>query len=147
MKFGVNVVIIRTGIVLGNGGILEKLMKPIKFGFAAYSKDQWLSWIHINDFSRMIEFIIDKSLNGTFNATSPQPVKMEDFLTLLAHTVKKKRLLKIPDFIVKLALGDMADYLLFSSQKVLPKAAMSMGFEFEYPNIEKAIESIFNKRM
>ena len=96
VKFGVNVSIIRTGIVIGKGGILERLDKIVKYGFSAYNKDQWVSWIDLQDLSDMIRFIVYRNLNGPFNAVSPNPVKMKDLFSMLAEIENKRRLIRIP---------------------------------------------------
>ncbi|MGC8533435.1 MAG: TIGR01777 family oxidoreductase [Candidatus Parvarchaeum sp.] len=138
-KYGVNVAIIRTGIVIGNGGILDKLKKIVKIGFSAYEKDQWFSWIDLEDLCDLIRFIVYRNLKGAFNAVSPNPVKMEDFFSILGEIENKKRLIRIPNFLLNIALGEMARLLLFSSQKVVPKKAVDSGFLFKSQDIKQSI--------
>ena len=129
-KFGVSVSIIRTGIVIGKGGILERLDKLVKYGFSAYQKDQWLSWIDLHDLSAMVRFIVYKNLKGPFNAVSPNPVQMSGLFSMLAEIEHKKMLIRIPGFMINLLLGEMGRLLIFSSQKVIPKNAIDSGFSF-----------------
>ncbi len=138
-KFRVNVSIIRTGIVIGKGGILERLDKLVKYGFSAYEKDQWLSWIDLQDLSDMIRFIIYKNLKGPFNAVSPNPIQMSEFFSILAEIERKKRLINIPSSFINLLLGDMARLLVFSSQRVVPKNAIDYGFSFKNTDIRKVL--------
>ncbi|MCL4376414.1 TIGR01777 family oxidoreductase [Candidatus Parvarchaeota archaeon] len=138
-KFGINVSIIRTGIVIGKGGILERLDKLVKKGFSAYEKDQWLSWIDLQDLSEMIRFIIYKNLKGPFNAVSPNPIQMSEFFSVIAEIEHKKKLIRVPSSFINLLLGDMARLLLFPSQKVVPKNAIDAGFLFRNTDIRKVL--------
>ena len=138
-KFGINVSIIRTGIVIGKGGILERLDKLVKKGFSAYEKDQWLSWIDLHDLSAMVRFIVYKNLKGPFNAVSPNPVQMSDLFSMLAEIEHKKMLIRIPGFMINLLLGEMGRLLIFSSQKVIPKNAIDSGFSFEDTDLKTVL--------
>ena len=138
-KFGVSVSIIRTGIVIGKGGILERLDKIVRYGFSAYNTDQWLSWIDLEDLSDLIRFIVYRNLNGPFNAVSPNPVQMKDLFSMLEEIENKRRLIRIPSFAVNLLLGEMGRLLLFSSQKAMPKKAIDSGFSFRNTDLKAAL--------
>ena len=138
-KFGINVAIIRTGIVIGKGGILERLDKLVKYGFSAYQKGQWLSWIDLQDLSDLMSFIIYKNLKGPFNAVSPNPIQMSDLFSMLAEIGNKKKLIRIPTFLVDLFLGEMGRLLIFSSQKVVPKKALEAGFLFKNTDLKATL--------
>ncbi len=138
-KFGINVAIIRTGIVIGKGGILERLDKLVKYGFSAYQKGQWLSWIDLQDLSDLMSFIIYKNLKGPFNAVSPNPIQTSDLFSILAEIGNKKKLIRIPTFLVDLFLGEMGRLLIFSSQKVVPKKALEAGFLFKNTDLKATL--------
>lgn len=138
-KFGTSVSIIRTGIVIGKGGILERLDKLVKYGFSAYNNNQWLSWIDLEDLSDLIRFIVYRNLNGPFNAVSPNPIQMKDFFSMLANIENKRRLIRIPSFAVNLLLGEMGKLLIFSSQKVIPKKAIDSGFSFKNTDLKAVL--------
>ena len=139
---------IRIGIVLSkDGGALPKMAMPIKYyvGSAFGSGEQWQSWIHIEDLARMFVFVLSNQLSGTFNGVSPNPVTNTKITTELAKILRRPLLLpNVPEFAMKLLLGEMA-YLLFASQRVSSKRIEKKGFHFNYLNICKALEAIYHK--
>jgi len=145
-RLGVRCVVIRTGVVLGrNGGAFAKLVKPFRFFAGGYLGDgrQWFSWIHIEDEVTAIKFLMENEhLKGVFNLTSPQPVTMKEFAVTLGKVLKRPVWLNVPSFAVRLALGEMADEILLSGQKVLPKRLLNTGFNFKYTNVEQALNDI-----
>jgi uncharacterized protein (TIGR01777 family) len=143
---GIKVCKLRTGIVLSNkGGALPEMVKPIKLGFGAAmgTGKQIQSWIHITDLVTMYYFAIEKQLEGIFNAVSPNPVSNHELTKVIAKTLKKPLWLpNIPEFVMKLILGEMS-YLLFSSKNLSSKKIIETGFRFEFPIMEKAISDLF----
>lgn len=147
--FGVRTAIVRIGIVLEReGGALSKFIPPFKMfvGGPLGSGKQWMSWIHRDDLIRLIAFIIEnKEARGVFNATAPNPVTMKEFAKTLGHVMGRPSLFPVPGFVLKLKMGQMADEMLLSGQKVLPKRAEEIGYQFEYGNLELALKTIFGK--
>jgi uncharacterized protein len=143
---GIKVCKLRTGIVLSNlGGALPEMVKPIKMGIGAAmgSGKQVQSWIHINDLVSMYYFAIENQLDGVYNAVSPNPISNQELTTAIAKTLKKPLWLpNIPEFLMKLILGEMA-YLLFSSKKLSAKKIEDSGFQFQFPKIDKAIDDLY----
>ena len=137
---------IRIGLVLSDeGGALPKMAQPINnyVGAAFGSGQQWQSWIHINDLSRMFLFVLEKGLEGTFNGVAPNPVTNTKLTKELAKVLKKPLILpNVPKVMMELLLGEMA-YLLFASQRVSSKRIEKKGFQFTYKNICKALESFY----
>jgi uncharacterized protein (TIGR01777 family) len=139
-KHGVRVVRIRNGHVLGRGGGILAKMKPIVLG----SGKQWMSWVHLNDVMRFIEFAIDtESLSGAFNLTSPNPVTNIEFAKSLARYTGAIVVLHVPALLLKIALGEMASILLESS-KALPTRTLQSGFRFEYEVLAPALQEVFD---
>lgn len=142
---GVRTVLLRFGVVLANeGGALKKMILPYKLlvGGTIGSGQQWLSWIHIEDAIRMIEFAMNNdTIRGPLNVTSPTPVKMEYFGKALSEVLHRPHWLPTPSFALKLALGEMS-LLVLEGQKVLPKKAVDFGFEFSYPELKSALSSL-----
>lgn len=139
---------LRTGIVLDkNEGALHKLALPHKFGIGGYfgKGNQWLSWIHLNDEVRAIDYIIDKKLSGKFNLTAPQPETQKSFNKLLARALNRPFVFPIPEFPIKLIFGEMAKATILSSTKALPKKLLDSGFNFNYTNAEHALTDIYRK--
>lgn len=143
---GIKVCKIRTGIVLSNvGGALPEMVKPIKFGFGAAMGNgkQIQSWIHIHDLVDMYIFAMEKHLEGVYNAVSPNPISNSKLTEVIAATLKKPLFLpNIPQFIMKLILGEMS-YLLFSSKNLSAQKIMDNGFQFQFPDIKKAISDLY----
>lgn len=143
---GIKVCKLRTGIVLANkGGALPEMVKPIKLGFgsAMGSGKQIQSWIHINDLVALYNFALEKQLEGVFNAVTPNPISNEVLTKTIAKTLKKSLWLpNTPQFIMKLILGEMA-YLLFSSKNLSANKILDLGFQFQFPDVDKAISDLY----
>ena len=143
-ELGMRVVRLRTGIVLGpGGGALAKMAVPFKFfmGGPLGSGKQWMSWIQLEDLLRMFLLAIDNPLaRGPINATSPNPVQNKEFSQALGKAIHRPSWAPVPAFVLKLALGEMAQMLL-TGQRVIPAAAEKLGFQFRYPNLQEALEA------
>lgn len=145
-KFGVRVVLIRTGIVLGaGGGALSKLLPPFRLGLGGRIGNgrQFMSWIHIDDhIGIMLHTIKDSSLSGPINLTAPNPVRNREFAATLATVLRRPAILPVPGLLLKLVYGEMAEVLLLSGQKVLPRKAEDSGYSFLFPELEGALRDI-----
>jgi uncharacterized protein (TIGR01777 family) len=139
------VVIVRTGLALdGGGGALKRMLLPFKLGLGATvgSGDQFMSWIHVDDWTGMVEWLIsDTGATGVFNATAPAPVTNREFTRTLAHVLGRPAFLVAPAFVLQLGLGDLASALL-TGQRVLPACAEQHGFRFTYRTLEPALRSL-----
>lgn len=137
--------ILRFGIALSTkGGALEKLIQPAKLGFGAAlgNGTQWQSWIHIDDLVRLIEWVIVSDAPALLNAVAPNPVTAAELSRKLSHTLHKPFWLKrIPEPLVRILLGEMSEVVL-QSQRVLPKAAREVGFNFNFSTIETALDDL-----
>jgi uncharacterized protein (TIGR01777 family) len=138
------VVILRFGIVLAaNGGALAKLLLPFRLGAGGPMGNgrQWMSWIDREDVLRMIEWSIDhEAARGAYNATAPTPATNHDFARALGRALHRPSILPTPAFALRLALGaEMANEMLLSGQRVLPKRATAEGFQFAYPELDAAL--------
>ena len=140
------VVLLRSGIVLGQGGGALRLMAPaFRFGLGATIGDgrQWMSWIHIDDLASLAIFAVeDLDVRGPLNATAPWPARHRDFMQTLARVLHRPALLRIPAFAVRAALRGLAAELL-DSKRVLPAAAIDHGFRFKFPELEPALRDLF----
>ena len=137
------VALVRTGIVLDRrGGALPKMLPPFRFfvGGPLGSGRQYMPWIHKDDWVRLVAWIITADgARGPVNATSPSPVTNAEFSKALARALRRPSLVPAPAFALRIALGEMADALLLSSQRVLPVRATDLGFSFRYSNIDEAL--------
>jgi NAD dependent epimerase/dehydratase family enzyme len=101
-----------------------------------------LSWIHIADYVRLLNFCIERdSIAGPINATAPHPVTNDDFGRALARAAHRPHWLPVPEFAMKLLLGEMAD-LALKGQHVEPRKLVEAGFRFEYDTVEKALAEL-----
>jgi uncharacterized protein (TIGR01777 family) len=144
--FGVTTAFLRTGIVLASdGGAIKKMLPPFKLGLGGKisSGTQQMSWIHMNDQLRVIEFIINNKISGALNSTAPNPVSNEVFSRALAKALNKPCLLTVPALNLKLVFGQMSEELLLNGQKVLPQKLLNYGFKFQFTEINEAMNEIF----
>ncbi|MDD3654627.1 MAG: TIGR01777 family oxidoreductase [Desulfotomaculaceae bacterium] len=141
---GIRVVAVRIGVVIGGEGAIARMKTPFRFyiGGPLGTGAQWISWIHIKDLTRLIRFVAEnENINGPVNATAPEPVRMKELCKVLGQVMERPSWLPVPDFLLKVVLGEMSDMLL-NSQRVLPKKILKEGFEFWYPAPEAALRDV-----
>ena len=143
---GVRVALARFGIILSNdGGALPPMMRPFRFfaGGKVGSGQQWMSWITLNDVIEILRFAIENgNVRGPINVISPQPVQNAEFTKTLAAAMHRPALFPAPAFALRIALGEMADALLLSSQRALPKKLESLGYQFQHPDLKSALAAL-----
>ena len=142
---GVRVVKVRIGVVLGTGGgALARMLPPFKMGVGGRlgSGKQWMSWIHIDDVAGLIRFALEQpAIRGPVNATAPHPVTNAEFTGILARALHRIAFMPVPAVALKTLFGEMSSVLL-DSQRALPRAAESAGFQFQYATLASALEQI-----
>jgi uncharacterized protein len=145
------VVYIRSGLVLGkNGGLMQRMLLPFKFycGAVIGSGKQWMSWIHISDLARAIRFLAENTNStGPYNITAPNPANMRVFMKSTGKILNKPVWFKVPSFLLKAALGEMAQETILSSQNIYPGKLEKAGFQFDYPELEPALRNLLNDRL
>ncbi len=143
---GVRVACLRTGVVLsGDGGALPRLARPVRWyaGVVPGTGTHWLSWIHIDDLIRMLLLALDNGrYTGAINATAPEPLRYRDFYSLLGDALHRPIWMHVPASVVKAGLGEMAQ-LLIEGQRVIPRRAQELGFEFRYTTAAGALRAIY----
>ncbi len=141
--------ILRIGIVLSNrGGAFVEFIKSLKFRVASIigNGNQIISWIHIDDVCNIfINSIENKSIKGAFNCVAPNPVSNKILMKTIGNIYCNNKFISIfiPTFLIKIFLGEFSIEVL-KSTNVSSKKVEETGFEFQYPNIEKAIEQLKN---
>lgn len=144
---GVALAFIRSGLVLGDGGLLDRLLLPFKLavGGRMGSGKQWWSWISLEDHVRAMLYIIDNTLTGAYNLTAPNPVRNVDFAKSLASALGRPAIVPTPAFALNAVLGaDRAKALVFTSARILPQSLRVAGFEFAYPTLSEAWAEILS---
>ncbi len=143
---GVRRAIIRTGLPLDKrGGVFPYLALPFKlfFGGRIGSGGQFIAWIHLADYVRAIRYLIEnENARGVFNLTAPNPLTNADFGRALARVLRRPFWFPVPAFALKLALGQMAELLLLSGQRVVPERLSQTGFEFQFADAESALRDV-----
>jgi uncharacterized protein (TIGR01777 family) len=146
---GIRVVLARFGIVLAReGGALAKIVMPFKIGAGGKigSGKQWMSWVVLEDVVGVLRLAIENaSVRGAVNVVAPQPVRNEEFTKVLAKILRRPALFPAPAFALRLALGEMADALLMSSQRVVPRALEKNGYRFLHADLPSALSTILRK--
>jgi uncharacterized protein (TIGR01777 family) len=138
------VTLLRTGLVLGNGGgVLGTLLPLFRLGLGGPwgSGDQWWSWIHLEDHVELMLYALDRRIAGPLNLTAPNPVTVRAFAASLGRAVHRPTLLPAPSFALRLAFGEAADALL-DLQRVIPQAALDAGFAFQFPTLDEALKDL-----
>ncbi|MEK6602387.1 MAG: TIGR01777 family oxidoreductase [Candidatus Binatota bacterium] len=143
--YGLRMIRLRTGIVLGKGGgALAKMVFPFKLFVGGHlgKGKQWMSWIHMEDEIGLIFFLLENpEAHGVVNATAPNPVTMKEFCKTLGDALNRPSWAPVPAFALYLLLGEMAEMFL-TGQRVLPAQAQKLGYTFRYPNIHEALRSL-----
>lgn len=144
-------VCLRFGIVLSDqGGALTQMAAPVKYGFGSPlgSGKQYVSWIHIEDLSRMILFTIENSeIKGAYNAVAFEPVTNEGITTEIADQLHKKLWMpNVPSFALNWALGKEKAAMVLGGNRVKNKKIMDAGFNFEYKTLSEALYSFYSSK-
>lgn len=141
---GMRAVSVRIGIVLGpGGGALGQMVTPFKLGLGGPfgNGKQWMSWIQRDDLLSLFEFAARRDgLEGPINGVAPAPVTNRDFVETLGSVLHRPAILPAPRFGLKALLGEFADSL-FSSARVLPVKAESLGFTFKHADLRPALKA------
>ena len=145
---GIRVVLARFGIVLARkGGALPAMMLPFRFfaGGKIGSGQQWMSWIALEDVVEILRLAIENgNIRGPINVISPQPVQNAQFTKTLADVMHRPAFFPAPAFALRLVLGEMADALLLSSQRVLPQRLEKLGYRFLYEDLKSGLTAALN---
>lgn len=140
---GARLCIARLGIVVGRGGGALEAMLPAFRAFVGGPLGdgrQWLSWVHLADTVRALMFLIDnEACRGVFNVTAPEPATMNEFSTVLAATLHRPRLFRVPGFALKMVMGSGRADALLTGQRALPTRLLKEGFTFRFPRLEAAM--------
>jgi uncharacterized protein (TIGR01777 family) len=146
---GIRTSFLRTGIVLSpKGGALKKQLPLFKSGLGGRFGNgrNWQSWISIDDEVAAILFLLTADVSGPVNLTAPEPVTNREFTHVLGSVLRRPTALPVPKFGPKLLLGgELAEALLFTGQRVLPKRLEAAGFSFQDPTLEGALRRLLGK--
>jgi uncharacterized protein (TIGR01777 family) len=143
---GIRTVTTRFGVILARqGGALPQMLTPFKLGVGGRlgSGKQWISWVALEDVVKVLRTAIDnENVNGPVNVVAPQPVQNSEFTRVLAGVLHRPAVFPAPAFALRLALGQMADALLLSSQRVQPEKLAKISYKFRYETLRPALQAI-----
>jgi uncharacterized protein (TIGR01777 family) len=146
---GIRVVLARFGIILArHGGALPQMMLPFWFfaGGKIGSGQQWMSWISLDDVIEVLRLAVEKAqVRGPLNVISAQPLQNAEFTRTLASAMHRPAFFPAPAFALRLVLGEMADALLLSSQRVVPQRLQELGYNFQYPDLAATLENLLKR--
>lgn len=143
-ELGTRLVILRFGIVLGMGGAIAKMITPFKLfaGGPIGSGRQWFSWIHRDDLVNLIIAALTKpEMEGVFNATAPNPVRMSELAQAMGEVMQRPSWLPVPNLAIEALLGEGAIVVL-EGQQVLPERTQASGFNYQYSSVKEALKTI-----
>ena len=147
-EFRTRVVLTRFGIILDKrDGALPKMSLPFKFGVGGKlgSGTQWMSWVALKDVIQAIRLALaNREFRGPMNIVAPNPVRNQDFSKELAHALHRPAIIPAPAFALRLALGEMADGMLLTSQRVLPEKLLNSGFKFSGEKLPRTLQQILH---
>lgn len=138
------VVLLRTAPVLApDSELIRRLGLPFKLGAGGTlgSGGQWFSWVALSDAVRAIEEALrNPAISGPLNVAAPNPVTNREFTRALGRRLRRPTLFPIPPVALRLVFGrGRANETLLADQRVLPRALETVGFAFDYPDIESAL--------
>jgi uncharacterized protein (TIGR01777 family) len=135
----------RFGVVLSRaGGALAKMHLPFNLGLGGRlgSGRQFMSWISLEDAVAAIYWMVSaRALSGPVNVVAPEPVRNSEFTRALGRALGRPTLFPAPVFALRMALGEMADEALLSSQRVEPAKLLAADFTFSLPNVDSALSA------
>ena len=142
---GVKVSIVRIGLVLSKkAGVFKQTIMPMKFGFGIIfgSGNQIQSWIHINDLSRIFLFIMQKKIEGNYNAVSNNNLTNLEFTRTISSNYSRAIFnIKIPKIFFSLLFGEMHE-ILFKSHNISSRKIQNLGFSFKFENLDNAVKNL-----
>lgn len=143
---GVRLVVVRSGHVLDpRGGLLGELLTPFKLGVGGpiAGGRQYISWVHIDDELGILLWALDDdAVSGTINATAPNPVTNREFSHALGRALNRPASVPVPGFVLDLKFGREFGKVLRGGQRVMPRRALDLGYEFRYSEIDAAMTSL-----
>ncbi len=145
---GVQVVVMRFGVVLGtNGGAIASMKMPFEMGLGGPIGNgrQWFPWIHLEDLIQALLFLLAKQgCQGVYNFVAPGMVRQKEFAATLGRFLRRPAIMPAPSWLMKLTLGEFGKSLI-QGQKVVPKALLQQGYQFIYPELQPAMQEILGR--
>jgi len=143
---GVRLVIVRTGHVLDpSGGLLRQLLTPFKLGVGGplAGGEQYMSWIHVEDEVGILLWAVESErVGGVINSTAPEPVTNRELSKALGRALHRPAAMPVPGIALDLMYGSEFGAVLRGGQRVVPRRALDLGYEFKYPQLDQALTDL-----
>ena len=143
---GTRCVLLRTGVVLDRAlGAYPQMTQSFRFGLASWmgQGDHWLSWIHLADMVGAIKHCIqNEAVSGPVNVTAPNPVMHRSFADEVRNVTSTMMGMGMPGWVMRLMVGEMADELLLTGQRVMPTKLLSTGYDFRFGELKDAVAAL-----
>jgi uncharacterized protein (TIGR01777 family) len=144
--FGMRTVMLRFGVILAtHGGAFERMLLPFRLGLGGRlgPGSQWMSWLTLPEAVGLIRYALDTlDVSGPVNAVAPNAVTNAEFTKVLGKVLRRPVLFPAPAFALRLLLGEMAEALLLSSQRVVPQKLKDCGYRFQHSELEPALGAL-----
>jgi len=143
-SLGVRRVVIRSGVVLGDKGLLPLMALPVRMflGGPLGHGRQGISWIHLEDEVRAIRFLLENDkARGVYNLVAPNPLSNADFIRFMARALHRPAWFAAPAFALRILLGEMSS-LLLDGQYVIPQRLVNLGFDFKFESAFEAFKDL-----
>jgi uncharacterized protein (TIGR01777 family) len=143
---GVRLVIVRTGHVLdADNGLLGELLTPFRLGVGGplAGGRQYMSWIHIADEVGILLWAIDNvKVSGVVNATAPNPVTNRELSRAIGRAIHRPAAVPVPGVVLDVRFGREFGQVLRGGQRVVPRRAVDLGYEFRFVEIDDALADL-----
>ena len=142
---GIPTAMARYGVVFdGDAPAFKRLALPFRLGAGGRlgSGRQWMPWVTLDDAVAATMHLLDGEATGPVNVVAPVAITNADLTRSLGRVMRRPAFMMVPRFAMRLALGELADALLFASQRVVPERLAADGFEFSQPEVEGALRSL-----
>ena len=142
------VVLVRTGIVVGDGGAMTPLLRLTAAGIGSRlgTGGQHWAWVSLHDEAAAIRHLLTSTLSGSVNVVGPTPATSDRLTAALAKRMRRPYLFAVPERVITLMLGDAGHDMLLTSQKVLPTKLLGDGFRFRHEQVEDALDALIDER-
>jgi uncharacterized protein (TIGR01777 family) len=138
------VTVLRTAPVLGRGGgVLSPMLPAFRLGLGGSwgPGTQWWSWVHIADVVGIVFLALERELPGALNVAAPMPLSVNEFAATLAEVLHRPAIARVPEFALRLGLGEAAETLL-ASLRVVPRRALDAGYAFQFSALRPALADV-----
>ena len=137
--------VVRLAPVVGRGGFLKHILPLFRAGFGGIpgDGDQPFAWVHLEDVVDGMTFLLEhRAAEGVYNLCAPESGTMKEFCETLGWVLHRPVWLPMPEFYLRLTMGEVADELLLAGQRADSRRLLEAGFTFRYTDLEQALKEV-----